>query len=76
MDGRERPPLSRKALPQCEGAGDGRRELGIRGVERQNLIGRDEPYIRMLKSEIDRFNEELDALTEKLVRAGATRVAA
>jgi len=39
-------------------------------------IGRDEPYIRMLKSEIDRFNDELDALTEKLVRAGATRVAA
>jgi hypothetical protein len=39
-------------------------------------IGRDEPYLRMLKSEINRFNDELDALTEKLVRAGATRVAA
>ena len=39
-------------------------------------IGRDEPYIRMLKSEIDRFNDELDALTEKLVRAGATMLAA
>ena len=41
-----------------------------------DLIGRDEPYIRMLKSQIDRFNEELDALTERLVCAGATRVAA
>jgi hypothetical protein len=39
-------------------------------------IGRDERYIQMLKSEIDRFNDELDSLTEKLVRAGATRIAA
>jgi hypothetical protein len=39
-------------------------------------IGRDGPYIRMLQSEIGRFNDELDALTEKLVRAGATSVAA
>jgi hypothetical protein len=39
-------------------------------------IGRDEPYIRMLRSEIGRFNDELDALTERLVCTGATRVAA
>jgi hypothetical protein len=39
-------------------------------------IGRDESYIRMLRSEIARFNDELDTVTERLVRAGATRVAA
>jgi hypothetical protein len=35
-------------------------------------VTRDEPYIATLRSEVERFTDELDALTEKMVRRGAT----
>jgi hypothetical protein len=39
-------------------------------------IYRDEEYIKTLKSEVGRFNDELNELTERLVRQGATRALA
>lgn len=34
-------------------------------------VYRDEPYIKILRSEVDRFNDDLDALTAKLISQGA-----
>lgn len=39
-------------------------------------VERDEAYIATLADEVGQFCQELDALTERMVRAGATRLAA